>query len=129
MIALTLIITIFLFLCWILCWGFLLRFLSYFGKVNKIISPRSLCPHCSCSIAWYDTRPVFFWLALACPSCKKSISILWYQSILPVLLFFLLYLLHPLFLYAPTQYVLPCFILLCTLVITIYYLSKKRGYQ
>jgi len=125
--VLLVITTIFLFLCWVLCRGFFLCFLSSLGsrgiRVSKIISPRSLCPHCSFSIAWYDTRLAFSWLAIACPSCKKSISIL-YQSILTVLLFFSLYLFSSLHLWVPTRYFVPCFIFFSVLIVTTRYLPN-----
>ncbi len=41
--------------------------------------PRSFCPHCKTTLAWYDLIPVFSWLILrgSCRTCKQPISSLY----------------------------------------------------
>ena len=43
----------------------------------NLMTPRSLCPHCSHPIAWYENIPVLSYIALrgACSSCKTPISV------------------------------------------------------
>ena len=100
-----------------LCWGSFLNILSYrFIKKISIISPRSFCPHCKVTIAWYDNIPIFSWLALGGVGrhCKKPISILYPTiELLTVLLFSLLYF------WVPTHYFIPYFIFFSALVVTI----------
>ena len=43
---------------------------------ESVVSPRSKCPKCNNSIAWYDNIPVLSWLVLLarCRQCKTPIS-------------------------------------------------------
>lgn len=43
---------------------------------ESVVSPRSRCPRCSASIAWYDNVPVVSWLVLRgrCRHCGEPIS-------------------------------------------------------
>lgn len=43
----------------------------------SIVSPRSRCPSCENTIAWYDNVPLLSWLVLGgkCRHCKASISV------------------------------------------------------
>jgi leader peptidase (prepilin peptidase)/N-methyltransferase len=45
-------------------------------KEESVVRPRSRCPGCGASIAWYDNIPVVSWLALRgrCRSCGQPIS-------------------------------------------------------
>lgn len=45
----------------------------------SIIGPRSFCPHCTTTIAWYDLIPVISWLSLRarCRTCQAPISALY----------------------------------------------------
>lgn len=75
--SLELIICLFLFF---LCWGSFLNVLGY--RLVHNMSPflgRSLCPHCTTIIAWYDNIPVFSWIILQgkCRSCSGPISFLY----------------------------------------------------
>jgi leader peptidase (prepilin peptidase) / N-methyltransferase len=42
----------------------------------SVVAPRSFCPGCGRSVAWYDNIPVLSWLALRgqCRHCRASIS-------------------------------------------------------
>lgn len=44
---------------------------------ESIVRPRSRCPRCGHSLAWYDNVPVFSWLVLRgrCRSCAQPISV------------------------------------------------------
>jgi len=44
---------------------------------ESVIRPRSRCPSCGTSIAWYDNVPLVSWLALRarCRHCRASISV------------------------------------------------------
>jgi leader peptidase (prepilin peptidase)/N-methyltransferase len=48
-------------------------------KDESIIFPRSYCPHCKSTLAWYENIPVISWLFLQgkCAQCKQSISLLY----------------------------------------------------
>ncbi|MDZ4860776.1 MAG: prepilin peptidase [Candidatus Hydrogenedentes bacterium] len=45
-------------------------------KGESIVKPRSRCPKCETSIAWYDNLPIVSWLLLGakCRNCKTPIS-------------------------------------------------------
>lgn len=61
----------------LLAWGSFLNVVSYrLIHWQSIILPRSYCPRCLHSIAWYDNIPLISYLILrgACRYCKKSIS-------------------------------------------------------
>jgi len=60
-----------------LCWGSFLNVLGYrLVRGLNIALPRSHCPHCTHTIAWYDLIPLFSWFMLSgkCRECKKNIS-------------------------------------------------------
>jgi len=46
---------------------------------ESVVRPRSRCPQCGRSIAWYDNIPVLSWLVLRgkCRACGTSISLLY----------------------------------------------------
>jgi leader peptidase (prepilin peptidase)/N-methyltransferase len=63
-----------------LIWGSFLNVVAYRLIHNKsIVTPRSFCPHCKKTIAWYDNIPVLSWLLLRakCRNCKNPISFLY----------------------------------------------------
>lgn len=43
---------------------------------ESLVRPRSRCPRCGATIAWFDNIPLFSWLALRgrCRSCREPIS-------------------------------------------------------
>jgi leader peptidase (prepilin peptidase)/N-methyltransferase len=43
---------------------------------ESLLWPRSRCPHCAKTIAWYDNLPVlsYFWLRGRCRACRRRIS-------------------------------------------------------
>jgi len=45
-------------------------------KGRSIVRPRSRCPRCGASIAWYDNVPILSWLVLRgrCRACRRPIS-------------------------------------------------------
>jgi len=60
-----------------LLWGSFLNVVAYRLIRNlSIIRPRSYCPACKHTLAWYDLIPVISWLLLRgkCRYCKASIS-------------------------------------------------------
>lgn len=63
-----------------LIWGSFLNVVAY-RLINdqSVIAPRSFCPHCKTTIAWYDNIPVISWILLSakCRTCKKKISTLY----------------------------------------------------
>ena len=78
--------------------------------------PRSRCPQCHTTIAWYDNIPVLSWLLLKaqCRSCKKPISILYpFIELLTTALLTLLYL------YIPHHYFFAYFVFFSALIVTI----------
>lgn len=61
---------------------------------QSIIFPRSHCPSCLATIAWYDLIPVLSWLRLRakCRSCNESISAFYpFIEILSGFCFFMIY--------------------------------------
>jgi leader peptidase (prepilin peptidase)/N-methyltransferase len=100
-----------------LCWGSFLNVLGYrLVRGLNIAFPRSNCPHCTHTIAWYDLIPVFSWIALRgkCRECKKSISPLYpFIEILTAVVMTGLYLLMP------PAYWFAYFIFFSALIITI----------
>lgn len=63
-----------------MCWGSFLNVVGYrIIKGASVVAPRSYCPHCKTTIAWYDNIPVISWLLLGarCRTCKQPISILY----------------------------------------------------
>ncbi len=84
-----------------LIWGSFLNVVAY-RLINEksIVAPRSFCPHCKTTIAWYDNIPVVSWLLLGakCRHCKKGISALYpFIELLTVFSFVLLYYFEPTF--------------------------------
>jgi leader peptidase (prepilin peptidase) / N-methyltransferase len=70
-------ITLFLLFFLFLCWGSFLNVVGYrLIHGYSIVLPRSFCPQCTTTLAWYDLIPVLSWLILRgkCRSCKKAIS-------------------------------------------------------
>jgi len=64
----------------LLIWGSFLNVVAYrLVQDLSIVAPRSYCPHCRHTIAWYDNIPLISWVALAgkCRSCKAPISLLY----------------------------------------------------
>ena len=68
--------TLFVFIFGLL-WGSFANVVIYrYPKGQGVAFPRSRCPKCETSIAWYDNIPVLSWLILRgrCRHCKGSIS-------------------------------------------------------
>jgi leader peptidase (prepilin peptidase) / N-methyltransferase len=65
---------------------------------DSLLRPRSFCPVCNTSIAWYDLIPLFSWLLLKgkCRTCLAPISWLYFFiELITVIVFTLLFLLVP----------------------------------
>jgi leader peptidase (prepilin peptidase)/N-methyltransferase len=63
-----------------LCWGSFLNVVAYrLVHEESIVTPRSKCPHCNHSLAWYDLIPVLSFIILRgkCRYCKQPISYLY----------------------------------------------------
>ena len=100
-----------------LCWGSFLNGLAYRLLHNvSILYPRSYCPHCRHTLAWYDLIPLFSWLILkgACRYCHKSISWLY-----PFIEVFTVIALSLLFMYVPLNYFFGYFIFFSALIVSI----------
>jgi leader peptidase (prepilin peptidase) / N-methyltransferase len=72
-------------------WGSFLNMLGYRLLHEQYFwRPRSFCPHCLKTIAWYDLIPIASWLLLGgkCRWCKAPISLLYpfIELITPILL-------------------------------------------
>lgn len=68
------------FILFALIWGSFLNVVACRLMTSQsIIHPRSHCPHCKTTIAWYDNIPVLSWILLGakCRTCKKRISLLY----------------------------------------------------
>ena len=78
-----------------LLWGSFLNVVAYrIIRHESIAFPRSHCPHCNHTLAWYDLVPLFSWLALkgSCRYCAAPISFLYpFIELLTASLFVLLY--------------------------------------
>src|SRR5436309_188457 len=47
----------------LVCWGSFLNVVAHRLITNEsIITPRSHCPHCMTTLAWYDLIPIISWL-------------------------------------------------------------------
>ena len=100
-----------------LCWGSFLNALAYRLLHNvSIIYPRSYCPHCRHTLAWYDLIPVISWVILkgSCRYCHKSISWLY-----PFIELFTVCALSVALLYIPPHYFFGYFIFFSALIISI----------
>lgn len=100
-----------------LCWGSFLNALAYRLLHNvSILYPRSYCPHCRHTIAWYDLIPVISWFILrgSCRYCKKPISWLY-----PFIELFTPCAFSLLLLYVPHSYFFSYFIFFSALIISI----------
>lgn len=97
-------------------WGSFLNVLGYRVIIGKsIVFPRSHCPSCHTTLAWYDLFPLFSWLWLrgSCRHCLSSISFLYpFIELLTGITFVLLVL------FTPQQYWIGYFIL-CSLLLAI----------
>lgn len=62
-----------------IAWGSFLNVVAYRLIHGNLFAPRSFCPSCKKTIAWYDTIPIASWLMLkgACRQCHQPISILY----------------------------------------------------
>ena len=85
----------FFFIMFALIWGSFLNVIACRLMTNQsIVHPRSHCPHCKKTIAWYDNIPVLSWILLGgkCRSCKRKISFLYpFIEVLSAGIFALLY--------------------------------------
>lgn len=100
-----------------LCWGSFLNVLAHRFVMNiPLTVPRSTCPQCKHTIAWYDNIPVLSWLLLKgkCRICTNPISVLY-----PSIEVLTAWLLCSLYLWTPTQYFFAYFIFFSALIVTI----------
>lgn len=100
-----------------LCWGSFLNVVAYrVLHKQSIVHPRSRCPHCNHTLAWFDLIPVFSWLLLngSCRYCGKPISKLYpLIELLTALVMTLLVIM------TPTHYIPAYFIFFSALIVTI----------
>lgn len=100
-----------------LLWGSFLNVVAIRSMNDQsIIAPRSHCPHCKTTLAWYDMIPVISWLWLngRCRTCKTSISLLYpFIEIITALIITVLYLC------VPALYIGSYFIFFSTLIVII----------
>ena len=82
----------------------------------SIITPRSYCPHCRHTIAWYDNIPLLSFILLGgkCRACKKAIS--WLYPFIELLTVFIM---TALSIYVLPQYQPAYFIFFSALIVTI----------
>lgn len=111
-------ITVVIALCLLLlCWGSFLNVVAYrLIHDGSFIKPRSFCPHCHHTLAWYDLIPLFSWIVLRghCRYCHKSISWLYPFIELVTVLFLSL-----LIFCVPSNYLFAYFIFFSALIVTI----------
>lgn len=101
----------------LLCWGSFLNAFAFRLLHNvSIIHPRSYCPHCKHTLAWYDLIPLFSWIWLKgmCRYCRQAISWLY-----PFIEVFTVCSLALLLLYAHPLYVAGYFLFFSALIISI----------
>jgi leader peptidase (prepilin peptidase) / N-methyltransferase len=84
----------------LLIWGSFLNVVAYrLVQDLSIVAPRSFCPHCKHTIAWYDNIPILSWIALGgrCRTCKAPISVLYpaIEALTAIALSALFYLIVP----------------------------------
>lgn len=106
---------IFFFLIFI-AWGSFLNVIAYRLIHGNLFAPRSFCPACKKTIAWYDNIPIISWLMLkgACRQCRQPISMLYpFIELLTAVVFLALMLL------TPTNYLLAYSIFFSALIVTI----------
>ena len=103
--------------CFFACWGSFLNVVAYrLIRRQSLFLPRSYCPHCRRTVAWYDNIPLISWILLQgrCRWCRKPISYLYpFIELLSVVLFTLLWI-SPV-----SDYFLGYFIFISALVVTI----------
>lgn len=100
-----------------LIWGSFLNVVAYrIVRGLSIVAPRSYCPHCKNTIAWYDNIPVisFLFLRGKCRSCKQSIS--WLYPFIEIITVISLCMLFSL---APSKFHVGYFIFFSALIVTI----------
>lgn len=101
----------------LLCWGSFLNVVGHRLITNEsIITPRSHCPHCKTTLAWYDLIPLLSWIWLCgrCRSCHEPISHLYpFIELLTVLVGVLL------FIHVPSPYWFAYFIFFSALIVSI----------
>jgi leader peptidase (prepilin peptidase)/N-methyltransferase len=99
------------------CWGSFLNVLGYrLVKDENIAWPRSACPSCKHTLAWYDLIPLLSYLMLGgrCRYCKARISPLYpFIELLTIVVMALLYTT------VPTLYFPAYFLLFSALIVTI----------
>lgn len=84
---------------------------------ESVVRPRSRCPKCMSSIAWYDNFPILSWLILGakCRNCGNPIS--WQYPLVEAItgaLFLLVYLKFGLTLATPVYMLLAVSLVICT---------------
>lgn len=100
-----------------LLWGSFLNMLAYrLISQDSLLRPRSFCPNCNKSIAWYDLIPLVSWLILKakCRWCAQQIS--WLYFFIETITTFLL---SALIITIPSSYYIAYFIFFSALIITI----------
>lgn len=100
-----------------LCWGSFLNVVAYrLVHEDSILKPRSYCPQCRHTLAWFDLIPLFSWIILKgrCRSCSQPISWLY-----PFIEFTTTLVLSLLVVRIPHDYLLAYFIFFSALIITI----------
>lgn len=100
-----------------LCWGSFLNVLSYrLMRDESCVKPRSRCPSCKHTLAWYDLIPVLSYILLRgqCRYCKARISPLY-----PFIELFTVVIMSLLYSAIPTLYFPAYFIFFSALIVTI----------
>ena len=100
-----------------LCWGSFLNVVAYrVIKEKSLLLPRSFCPSCFHTLAWYDLIPVISYILLQgkCRYCAAPISLLY-----PFIELLTAISLTTLYLVVPTQHFFAYFIFISALLVTI----------
>jgi leader peptidase (prepilin peptidase)/N-methyltransferase len=84
---------------------------------ESVVKPRSRCPKCMSSIAWYDNIPILSWLILGakCRNCGNPIS--WQYPLVEAItggLFLLVYLKYGITIASPIYMLLAVSLVICT---------------